>query len=213
MSDFLFQLLCILVVVWIIQFIVMRRKGSGFSSSRNTLKKEELNGERFSMERENQPPVEMNLYRYNTDTSVPLVLVCHGGALIDGDADMTDTFCEKIRSKAHVFVCSLNYKKLNTNKPPYQQQELIDTVLYFRRNASQYNIDPSKVVFVGFSGGSYLQIGAAGLLHSQGFDISGLISFYPLLDDSIIQLTDQHFLQYPITVVSCNNEEIGRAHV
>lgn len=207
MSDFLFQLLCILMVVWVIQFIVMHRKNINTNSKRNALKKEALTGERFTMERENQPGVEMNLYRYDTDHSVPLIMVFHGGALIDGDADMTDTFCEKIRSKNQAFVCSLNYKKLGAFKPPFQQQEIIDTVLYFRRNASQYNIDPSKVIFIGFSGGSYLSIGAAGLLHNQGFDIAGLISFYPLLDDSIIQLTDQHFLHYPITVVSCNNEE------
>ena len=37
--------------------------------------------------------------------------------------------------------------------------------------------------------------------------IKGLIAFYPMLDDSIIKLTDMGYLKYPITVVTANNAQ------
>ena len=114
--------------------------------------------------REQFPDVEVNLYRYDSEKPVGLVVVAHGGALINGDADMTDSFCDTLRNDCKCCVASINYKKLAQQKPPYQQQEIIDVTQYFMKNASSYNLQTGNVVMVGFSGGSYLQIGAASIL-------------------------------------------------
>ncbi len=168
-------------------------------------KKEDLIGERMVIPRENAQNININYYRYDGDHKTGLVVVCHGGALMNGDADLTDTFCSTLRDECGCAVASINYTKLGTQKPPYQQQEIIDTVLFFMNHCEEFNLEEKNVVFVGFSGGSYLEIGAGCLLRDFGMPIKGLISFYPMLDDSIIKLTDMNYIQYPITVVSANN--------
>lgn len=193
----------ILIVLWIVQYLFMKNK----KPVKQSLKKEKLIGERVLVTREQFPDVEVNLYRYDSEKPVGLVVVAHGGALINGDADMTDSFCDTLRNDCKCCVASINYKKLAQQKPPYQQQEIIDVTQYFMKNASSYNLQTGNVVMVGFSGGSYLQIGAASILMDFQLRIKGLIAFYPMLDDSIIKLTDMGYLKYPITVVTANNAQ------
>ena len=87
------------------------------------------------------------------------------------------------------------------------KSEIIDTVEYFSSRSAFYHIDPSRSAFVGFSGGAYLMMGAAAILHTKGMDLKGMISFYPLIDDSSIQLVDQGIYRTPITFITCENQQ------
>lgn len=208
MSNWFMNLIWILVIVWSLQIIYHVRKGT---NQQQSFTKEKILGERFTVQRNQANPVQMNLYRYDAKEKVGLIVVGHGGNLMNGSADMTDSFCDALRNQSKSVVISIDYTKLQVNKPPYQQQEIIDTVLYFMKHSEEYNIEQGKVVFVGFSSGAYLQVGAASILQDlHQLTIKGQIAFYPLLDDSIIQLTDRHFLKYPITVVSCNNPTMNQ---
>ena len=125
----------ILIVLWIVQYLFMKNK----KSVEQSLKKENLIGEKVFVPREQFPDVEVNLYRYDSEEPVGLVVVAHGGALINGDADMTDSFCDTLRNDCKCCVVSINYTKLGQQKPPYQQQEIIDVTQYFMKNASSYD--------------------------------------------------------------------------
>ena len=124
----------ILIVLWIVQYLFMKNK----KPLEQSLKKEKLIGERVLVTREQFPDVEVNLYRYDSEKPVGLVVVAHGGALINGDADMTDSFCDTLRHDCKCCVASINYKKLAQQKPPYQQQEIIDVTQYFMKNACSH---------------------------------------------------------------------------
>ena len=50
-------------------------------------------------------------------------------------------------------------------------------------------------------------MGAAAILHTKGMDLKGMISFYPLIDDSSIQLVDQGIYRTPITFITCENQQ------
>lgn len=208
----------ILFVSMIFSLISQRKpdllsKKSRYEKVRELCKKKDgdLIGRRFQVPRENRESVAVNLYEPDCRNPVPVVYVMHGGNLLDGDADQTDTFCNRMSKSLNCMVVAVNYTKLDSNRPPYQQDEIIDTVLYFSKRSSLYNIDPSRTAFVGFSGGAYLMIGASAILATKGFRVRGMIAFYPLIDDSLIQLADQHLIVTPITFVTCDNETENRA--
>lgn len=192
---FVFGCICIELFYWI------------KNRTKVSYKKEAIEGERFSIVRDNTANIEVNQYVYDGDDNQGLIIVCHGGSLLNGDADMCDTFCKELRDASKCVVASIHYAKLNECKPPFQQQQIMDTVLYYMSHKNEYHITKNNVVMVGFSGGAYLEIGAACLLSQiHQINIRGMILYYPLLDDSIINLTKQNFLQFPISIVTCNNE-------
>ena len=168
---------------------------------------EDLLGRRFSVPRDGRDEVAVNLYEISSDQPTPVVYVVHGGNLFDGDADQCDTFCHRMSRLWNCMIIAINYTKLDVQVPPYQQDEIIDTVEYFSSRSAFYHIDPSRSAFVGFSGGAYLMMGAAAILHTKGMDLKGMISFYPLIDDSSIQLVDQGIYRTPITFITCENQQ------
>ena len=52
---------------------------------------EELIGEHLYINRDGTDDVYINLYRFESDEPVPLVINLHGGAFVAGDADTLDT--------------------------------------------------------------------------------------------------------------------------
>lgn len=201
MENLIINILGIFILIWIFKSLFFK----GNLQTRKEFHKSNLIGSKYSIQRDNGEDIHVLIYENENNKNNGLIVVGHGGALIDGDVERSDTFCDTLRKKCECMVVSVDYQKLGKNKPPYQQQEFIDTVKYFINNASKYQISASKIIFVGFSGGSYLEIGAASILASQNLPIKCLFSFYPLLDDSIINLTDMGFLRFPITVISANN--------
>lgn len=208
-ENLIINIIGIFILIWLFRRFFFK----GNLQRRKEFHKSNLIGSKYSIQRDNGNDIHVLLYEYDNSKNNGLIIVGHGGALIDGDVERSDLFCDTLRNKCECTVVSVDYQKLGENKLPYQQQEFIDTVKYFVNNASKYQISASKIIFVGFSGGSYLEIGAASILASQNLPIKSLFSFYPLLDDSIINLTDMGFLRFPITIISANNsvenERIG----
>ena len=132
---------------------------------------EDLLGRRLSVPRDGRDEVAVNLYEISSDQPTPVVYVVHGGNLFDGDADQCDTFCHRMSRLWNCMIIAINYTKLDVQVPPYQQDEIIDTVEYFSSRSAFYHIDPSRSAFVGFSGGAYLMMGAAAILHTKGMDL------------------------------------------
>lgn len=186
-----------------------KKKSSRFEKTRaaNRKKDEDLLGRRFQVPRDDKETVSVNLYEIESEKPTGIVYILHGGNLLDGDADQADSFCRRMSQQWNCMIVSVNYTKLDEQKPPYQQDEIIDTVLYFSQRATFYHIDPSRCAFVGFSGGAYLMMGAVAILATKGYLVKGMIAFYPIIDDSLVQLADQHLIQTPVTFVTCENEQ------
>lgn len=215
--NFLINVAIGILLVLMIFSLMNRKKNSGTGKTESRYEKiravnrkndEDMLGRRFNVPREgNKEDVKVNLYEISSEHPTPVVYVLHGGNLMDGDADQTDTFCHRLSVDNECMVVSINYTKLDVQRPPYQQDEIIDTVEYFASRNTYYHINPAKTAFVGFSGGAYLMMGAAAILGTKGRNIRGMIAFYPLIDDSLIQLVDQCILRTPVTFVTCDNEK------
>lgn len=144
-------------------------------------------GERFLMPRSGKKGVEMFLYRPQKATKpLPVLFNIHGGAWVGCDASQMDSFCVDMAEKCGAFVVNINYTKLDIRPFPYPQEEIVDTVLYFREHASEYGLDPARFALIGYSAGGHLAAASALMLHDRGVDLSAEVLCYPFLDFSAL---------------------------
>ncbi|MBQ7994177.1 MAG: alpha/beta hydrolase [Solobacterium sp.] len=167
-------------------------------------------GRRVLVPRETQNGVAVNLYVPSQAVSgpLPVVFVAHGGQFMDGDADTLDSFCDRVKDIWDRIIVNINYTTLDVQPIPYPQEEIRDTVLYFAVHASEFNMDPHRFSFLGFSAGAYLLVGAAAFLKEKGFSVNGMISFYPFIDDSMIKLADAGAHVSPLTLVTGDTDQM-----
>lgn len=165
-------------------------------------------GKRMLVPRENADGVKVNLYipSNRSDKPYPAVFVAHGGQFMDGDADALDTFCDRVKDTFDSVIININYTTIDVKQIPYPQEEIRDTVLYFAVHASEFNIDPKKFTFLGFSAGAYLEVGAAAFLKEKGFELCGMVSVHPFIDDAMVKLADARAHISPFTLISGGND-------
>jgi acetyl esterase/lipase len=218
MGNLFINILGIFLLLVLIGFVYLKLHPHAFDQklteqvrkSRAALAKpdSELLGRRMLVPRENENGVKVNLYTPSNAVSgaFPVVFVAHGGQFMDGDADALDSFCDRVKDIWDSIIVSINYTKLDEKQIPYPQEEIRDTVLYFAVHASEFNMDPHRFSFFGFSAGAYLEVGAAAFLKEKGFTMSGMVSVHPFVDDTMIRLADAGAHVSPFTLVSAGND-------
>ncbi len=140
-------------------------------------------GERFKIPREGKSAVDAFLYRPKDSlTPLPVLFNLHGGAWVGCDASQMDSYCIDMAEKCGAFIVNINYTKLDIKPFPYPQEEVRDTVMYFRDRADQYGIDPAKFAVIGYSAGGHLAAAATLMLKDEGFNLSAQVLCYPFLD-------------------------------
>lgn len=141
-------------------------------------------GERFLLPREGKKSVETFLYRPENPSWIPMPVLfnAHGGGFVGCDATVLDTQSRDLAEKNGCFVVNINYTKLDVEPFPYPDEEIRDTVYYFRDHADEYGVDPSRFTLIGYSAGGNLAAGAAIMLNDEGFRLNSQILCYPMLD-------------------------------
>lgn len=92
---------------------------------------DELIGEHLYIKRDSADDIDVNLYRFESEKPVPLVVNLHGGAFVAGDADTLDTQSERISKSWGCTVVTVNYKLMNDGiTKQYAVDEVKDTVKY-----------------------------------------------------------------------------------
>ncbi|MBR3358412.1 MAG: alpha/beta hydrolase [Solobacterium sp.] len=167
----------------------------------------ERRGRRVIIPREGKDGVAVNLYTpSHPEAKMPVVFVCHGGTFMDGDADMLDSFCDRMKDQWEAVIMNINYTKIDVHQIPYPQEEIVDTVMYTAVHAEQFHADAHRFAFVGFSAGAYLQTGAAAMLSQKDFRICGQIAFYPFIDDTQIRMCDSGYHIGPYYMVTTGKD-------
>jgi len=155
---------------------------------------DQLIGERLTIERDGQAPVEGNIYIPDAaGEPLPLMINIHGGAFIAGDADSLDTQSDRISKNNHVVVFTVDYTLLkpidmilsSEKKIQYQIDEVCDAVQYLTDNADEYHINPDRVIIMGYSAGGHLALGATNQLIGEGFPVYAQIIGYGELGNGI----------------------------
>ena len=140
-------------------------------------------GQRFVVQRNGKKGVDVLLYRpRQAQKPRPVIFNIHGGAWVGCDASQMDSYCLDMAEKCGAFIVNINYTKLDIQPFPYPQEEIRDTVLWFRGHANEYGIDPERFAFMGYSAGGHLAAASALMLKKQGFDVSAQVLCYPFLD-------------------------------
>lgn len=151
------------------------------------LTQEELLGKRLWINRKNAPAVEVLWYQpeNHKDTDVlPVYVYAHGGAWIALDASHPEVEAEmqNVANDANCVVVNVNYRLLQMNPFPYQQDEMNDTVKWLISNAEDLKIDPDRIVIGGGSAGGHLAAASAWMLHQEGIRLRAAILDFPFLD-------------------------------
>ncbi len=156
-------------------------------------KKGKLLGQRFWMPRQGKKRVETILYRPKNPVlePMPVMFNAHGGGWVGCDASWLDTQSQTLADKLGCFVVNINYTKLDAKPFPYPQEEIRDTVLYFRDHAAEYGIDETRFSLIGYSAGGHLCAGTALLLRDCGFPLNSQFLCYPFLNFTAFYAGDQ----------------------
>lgn len=209
-----FSVIVILIVLLIVKIIYdakLRQKDQEMMVKSD----DELIGEHLYIQREGADDVDVNLYRYESDEPVPLVINLHGGAFVAGDADTLDTQSERISSDWNCAVVTVNYKLANNGiTKQYAVDEVKDTVKYMTVNADEYNIDTDNIFILGYSAGGYHAMASCLQLHKEGITVKGQILCYPFISDILEQyaaLTDKQKKTVPPALfILAGDEPIGK---
>ncbi|MBR2812789.1 MAG: alpha/beta hydrolase [Solobacterium sp.] len=182
---------CILLIVLYYRFhpkAFDKALAKNFKAVRDAMRKESLLGTKVLVPRENDDPVVTYKYVPNQNDHLPVVFVLHGGAYVDGVADQIDTFCSRLKSELDAVIVNIDYTSIDVKQIPNPQNETRDTILWYLRNFDKHRIDLARAVLLGFGAGAHCAIGAYALLQDYHVDLAGVVSVYPLIDDSMINL-------------------------
>jgi acetyl esterase/lipase len=87
--------------------------------------------------------------------SLPVVIWIHGGAWISGHKEDVDPYLRMIASQGYTTI-SLDYTRGPEAKYPTALQQLNTALRFLVDNASEFNVDPGRIVIAGDSAGAQL---------------------------------------------------------
>lgn len=175
----------------------------GLSSKANTMyMKEEtsLKGRRFMIPRENRD-IRVNIYRGKKEGEMPAVFFAHGSDFVDSDADEWDDFCDWFANEFECILFSVNYTKIGIHVTSYPQDEIGDTVRYFREHAEEYGFQKNNFVIMGVKAGAYLAMIAGFQLMRKAIIANGYILINPFVDYTNVSFAQAGYHPHPIALI------------
>jgi len=100
--------------------------------------------------------------------SLPVVIWIHGGAWISGHKDDVDPYLRMIASQGYTTI-SLDYSRGPEARYPTALEQLNIALKFLNDNASEFNIDPGRIVIAGDSAGAQLAAQLGNLITSPAY--------------------------------------------
>lgn len=123
--------------------------------------------------------VPVRIYR-GGPSPAPAVVYCHAGAFVLGNLDIDHRQCVELARRGHCSVISLDYRLAPEDPYPAALDDAVTVLRWVSANASELDIDVSRVAVAGSSAGGAL---AAGLAQRAGADVVFQLLHQPVLDD------------------------------
>ncbi|MEC9638198.1 acetyl esterase [Escherichia marmotae] len=153
--------------------------------------------------------VETRLYSPDADSTATLFYL-HGGGFILGNLDTHDRIMRLLANYTQCTVVGINYTLSPEARFPQAIEEIVASCCHFHRQASDYQINMSRIGFAGDSAGAMLALASALWLRDKQIDCGKVVSvllWYGLygLRDSVTRrllggdwdgLTQQDLLMY-----------------
>ena len=119
----------------------------------------------------------------NSTEKLPIVIYFHGGGWVMGNNFTHRLLARKIAIGANVGVVFVDYTPAPDAKYPVQLKEGFAVLEYISKNASNYNLDASKIAIAGDSvGGNMTAIITLKAKEKYGAKIKSQILIYPVTD-------------------------------
>lgn len=118
----------------------------------------------------------LDLYRpAPVNSASPGVVVIHGGAWQSGNSKQLPELNSYLASRGYL-VAALNYRLAPSWRYPAPVEDIQAAVSYLNQHATQFGLDPTRLVLLGRSAGGHLALQVA--YASNESAIRGVISFY-----------------------------------
>lgn len=117
----------------------------------------------------------------------PLVMLVHGGGFVSGDKTSKNPQIQTLSRLGYV-AASVMYRLTPEVLYPVPLQDIKLAIRYMKTHASDYHINPHRIIVSGFSAGGYLAVMAGVTGNSDTFDDYGL---FDDVDSSVRAVTAQ----------------------
>ena len=134
---------------------------------------------------ENSKEISVRLIRPKSYSGeqLPLVIYCHGGGWVMGNADDFDMTVKTIANWANCTVAFINYSKAPEAKYPVALNQIYSALEHFYNNGHEYNINPKCIAIMGDSaGGNMAAVTAIRTKLENGPQLALQILIYPVTD-------------------------------
>lgn len=127
--------------------------------------------------------IPLRLYRRRGSRSVAVIVYVHGGGMIMGTVAAYDSVCSKYAVFADIAVLSVDYRLAPEYPFPAAVDDVSSTLAWARSSATELLIDPDRIGIAGDSAGGGIAAGVMLKSRDEGFDLTGAMLIYPMLDD------------------------------
>lgn len=132
--------------------------------------------------------IRTRIYRPEGATkTLPVMVYFHGGGYMMGLPEIANTFYEDIIERKDIVIVAPDYRKSQKHPFPAGFNDCYDTLLWVRDNANELNIDPSKIIVAGHSGGGGMTAAITLKARDTGdVKLAFQMPIYPMIDHRMI---------------------------
>lgn len=130
--------------------------------------------------------IPLRLYRRRGSRTRALIVYVHGGGMIMGTVDAYDAICSKYASYADIAVLSVDYRLAPEHPFPAAILDVSASLAWARQHSAELSIDPERIGIAGDSAGGGIAAGVMLKSRDEGFELSGAMLIYPMLDDRTV---------------------------
>ncbi len=119
--------------------------------------------------------------------TLPVMVYFHGGGYMMGLPEIANTFYTDIIKRKDIVIVAPDYRKSQKHPFPAGFNDCYDTLLWVRDNANKLNIDPSKIIVAGHSGGGGMTAAITLKARDTGdVKLAFQMPIYPMIDHRMI---------------------------
>lgn len=124
-------------------------------------------------------PLSINIAFPQTSSAKPrpVLMLIHGGGFLSGDKSSNNSRIQKMTRLGYVSASAM-YRFAPEHRFPAQLEDIKLAIRFIKAHATEYNIDPDRIILSGSSAGSYLAVMAGVTGNSDAFSNHGLYTEY-----------------------------------
>ncbi|MEM7190531.1 MAG: alpha/beta hydrolase, partial [Pseudomonadota bacterium] len=127
--------------------------------------------------------VPVRIYRVSTEPAAPVIVFYHGGGHVFGSIDSHDTMARFLARTAGCTIVSTDYRMGPEHPFPAAVEDSYQTARWVADNATELNVDPTRLAVGGDSAGGNLAAVTSLMARDSGdFAIAAQVLVYPVTD-------------------------------